>query len=71
MKNYLKSKFFIATLLLIFSLSLSSLSTLSVHAASYQLYNPSINSCHGTRWNSIYFGNYFQSDTSAKKKEPI
>lgn len=71
MKNYLKSNFFIATLLLIFSLSLSSLSTLSVHAASYQLYNPSINSCHGTRWNSIYFGNYFQSDTSAKKKEPI
>ena len=71
MKNYLKPKFFIATLLLIFSLSLSSLPTLSVHAASYQLYNPSVNACHGTRWNSIYFGNYFQSDTSATKKEPI
>lgn len=40
-------------------------------AAMYDLNNPVTNSCGGTTWNSLYFGNYYQSDTTGKKKEPI
>ncbi len=35
------------------------------------LHNPIINSCHGTTWNTVYFGNYYQSDKTGEKKEPI
>lgn len=71
MKKFLKSKSVFVTLLLIISLGICSQFSISVNASSYQLCNPSVNASYGTRWNTIYFGNYYQSDTSAQRKEPI
>ena len=56
------------------SLCIGGLFTSSVpaaKAASYNFNNPFTNACGGTTWHSLYFGNYYQSDKTGKKKDPI
>ena len=72
MINWLKRRFslFLIGLLIgsAFFMQNSSLSNAETYPS---LHNPVVNSCWGTTWNTVYFGNYYQSDTTGKKKEPI